>query len=91
MTARCTPLLAALLAASAAHAQYVRAWGADSYGQTTVPADLGTVIDVSHGGSHLLAVTTGGQVRAWGRDTSGQATVPPTLGIAIAVAAGGQH
>ncbi|MFM8872785.1 MAG: hypothetical protein ACKOJI_05430, partial [Phycisphaerales bacterium] len=56
-------MLAALhLTASAAHGQYVRAWGIDSYGQTTIPTDLGTVIDVSHGGSHLLAITTGGQV-----------------------------
>jgi alpha-tubulin suppressor-like RCC1 family protein len=67
------------------------AWGDNTYGQTTVPPDLGTVIQVAAGQFHTVALQSDGAVRAWGWNQYGQTTVPPDLGIVIQVAAGYGH
>ena len=77
----------------------VVAWGAGTvgstghpnYGQSTVPANLGSIKAVGAGGMHSLAVRSTGSVVAWGQDTYGQATVPAGLNGVIAVAGGGSH
>lgn len=74
-----------------APAQPVIGWGVNDEGQSTVPGDLGAVIQVAAGSSHSLAVKSDGTVRAWGDDTAEQATVPADLTDVIQVAAGGAH
>jgi hypothetical protein len=67
------------------------AWGYNEYGQTTVPTDLGTVIQVAAGGSHTVALQSDGKVRAWGRNLNGQTTVPSSTDVVTQVAAGFYH
>ncbi|CAB4943565.1 unannotated protein [freshwater metagenome] len=71
-------------------------WGADDYGQATVPADLGKVTQVSAGFKHACALTTAQTVRCWGKDTdrfgrAGVTTVPGDLGTVTVVSAGYGH
>jgi len=69
----------------------VRAWGANSYGQATVPIALNTAIAISAGGSHALVLEQDGSVLAWGHNGYGQSTVPPELTGVVAVSAGATH
>ena len=69
----------------------VAAWGANWYGQTTVPAGLSNVVAVAAGASHSLALRADGTVAAWGDNSAGQTTVPVGLSNVVAVAAGGYH
>ncbi|GEP45562.1 InlB B-repeat-containing protein [Brevifollis gellanilyticus] len=69
----------------------VIAWGQNNQGQTTVPANLGTVIDVVAGGEHTVVLKSNGTVVAWGANTEGQSTVPAGLSNVIAIAAGSYH
>ena len=77
----------------------VVAWGGqDTYGQCTVPADLGAVVDVAVGGddwlddsAYGLALKSDGTVVAWGYDQQGQFVVPDGLDQVIAIAAGRTH
>lgn len=77
----------------------VVAWGGhNSYGQNTVPADLGEVIAVAAGGdywvedsAHNLALKSDGTVVAWGYDQEGQIVVPAGLDQVVAIAAGRSH
>lgn len=46
-------------------------WGDNEFGQSSVPADLGTVQSVSADYTHACAVTTNGAVRCWGTDQYG--------------------
>lgn len=66
----------------------LRMWGSNSDGQSSVPADLGPIRQVSSGGRHTLVVTANGTVRGWGDNTWLQATPPAHASPAIAVAAG---
>ena len=66
----------------------VRCWGGNSWGQATVPSDLGVVSQVSLGELHTCAVTVAGAVRCWGDNFYGQATVPSDLGAVSQVSAG---
>lgn len=75
----------------AAPSQPVIGWGKNGDGQSTVPTDLGGVIQIAAGSSHSLALMSDGTVRAWGDDTDDQATVPADLTNVIQVAAGGAH
>ncbi|MFZ4750734.1 MAG: M12 family metallo-peptidase [Phycisphaerales bacterium] len=77
----------------------VRAWGAGSpgttggsnYGQSTIPANLGTTKFIAAGAYHSLAVRLDGTVIGWGLNTSGQVTIPASLPKVKAVAGGGNH
>ena len=71
------------IAAGSAHALALKtdgtiiAWGANTSGQTTVPAGLtGTVAAIAAGGSVSGVVKRDGTVQLWGDNTFGQ-TVPP--------------
>lgn len=66
----------------------VAAWGADDFGQTTVPAGLSDVVAVSAGYYHSLALKADGTVAAWGWNAYGQANVPVGLNNVIAISAG---
>lgn len=91
------------------------AWGNNSSGilgdstniQRNSPIQIGTAInnwlDLSVGGSHVIAIKTDGSIWAWGRNDAGQLgngvqfldqTMPSQIGIAsnwIGVAAGHAH
>jgi hypothetical protein len=69
----------------------VVAWGYDSYFQSTVPAGLTGVTQVSAGSYHSLALKRDGTVVAWGCNLEGQARVPAALTGVIQVSAGGFH
>jgi alpha-tubulin suppressor-like RCC1 family protein len=66
-------------------------WGFDSYGQATVPADLGPATQVGVGGNHTCALEDDGTVVCWGGDSQGQATVPADLGPATGLSVGYSH
>lgn len=70
----------------------VRAWGVNQNGQLSVPIDsLRSVISVSAGSSHTLALLADGTVRSWGQNYNGQINVPAGLIDVVAVAAGAYH
>jgi hypothetical protein len=69
----------------------VVAWGDNSSGQSTVPANLTGVIAIAAGGSHSLALKSDGRVIGWGRNDAGQSAVPANLSGAIAIAAGNHY
>ncbi len=69
----------------------VRAWGLNSFGQTTIPAGLTNAIAVAAGSAHTLALRSDGTLMAWGDNASGQATIPPGLSGVAAVAASGNY
>src|SRR5712664_4071975 len=69
----------------------VVAWGDNSSGQSTVPANLTGVIAIAAGGSHSLALKSNGTVVAWGDNYFGERTVPTNLTEVIAIAAGYYH
>ncbi len=66
----------------------VKAWGANTYGQTNVPAGLSNVVTISAGFEHNLALKNDGTVVAWGDNSYGKATVPSGLVNVIGVSAG---
>jgi len=67
----------------------VRVWGANTYGQATVPSGLSNVVAIAAGTSHMLALQGDGTVVAWGSNTNGQCTVPPSATNVVAISAGG--
>jgi alpha-tubulin suppressor-like RCC1 family protein len=69
----------------------VVAWGRGSEGQTSVPAGLSSVIAVSAGAYHSLALKSDGTVVAWGDNSSGQTNVPANLTNVAAISASGYH
>ena len=84
-----------VLACGANHTVFLKAdgtvvcWGNNNtYGQTTVPAGLVSVIGVDAGDNHCIALKDDGTVVCWGRNTSGQSTVPSGL-RAKRISAGG--
>jgi hypothetical protein len=64
-------------------------WGANEWGQSDVPADLGAVVDVATGGTWTLALRPDGSVRGWGNNESGALSVPSSLLPADQVIGGG--
>ncbi len=83
-----------LLMTSVSHAQVtpqgvVVAWGANNFGQTTVPlgAQSGVVeIDARHG--YSVALKNNGSVIVWGQNNYGQGNVPTGFNDVVDVAAG---
>ncbi|MCX6925273.1 MAG: immunoglobulin domain-containing protein, partial [Verrucomicrobia bacterium] len=69
----------------------VVAWGNDSFGQATVPAELSGVVGVAAGMQFSLALKSDGTVVAWGDSTWGQTLVPAGLGSVVGIAAGRDH
>jgi alpha-tubulin suppressor-like RCC1 family protein len=67
------------------------AWGANDYGQTTIPTGLTGVVAVAAGCVHTVALKSDGSVVAWGYNSYGQTAVPAGLTGVVAVAAGGFH
>ena len=51
-------------------------WGANDYGQATVPAGLDRVVQVAAGGIHSAALRDDGTVVVWGDNSNGQLEVP---------------
>lgn len=54
----------------------VVAWGVNSYGQTTVPAELTEVAEIAAGGNDTAALLVDGTLVVWGDNSSGQCIVP---------------
>lgn len=76
----------------------VYAWGKDSYGKATVPAELtvpvgvNKVIAIAAGQDHSLALMADGSVVKWGRSYPGEALVPEyAMSGVTAIAAGRVH
>jgi alpha-tubulin suppressor-like RCC1 family protein len=78
----------------------VKAWGANDFGQVSVPVGLQGVTAVSAGERHGLALKADRTVVAWGAGSttnhnqsgqSGQSLVPPGLVNVVRVAAGSIH
>lgn len=69
----------------------VLSWGADGFGQSTVPAIEGRITQVAAGTNHSLALTADGTVVGWGRYADGQATPPAGLDRVLRIAAGGPN
>ncbi len=67
----------------------IGAWGANGYGEATLPGGLSNVIEVAAGYFHNLALKTDGTVVAWGSNVSGETNVPPGLSNVVAIAANG--
>ena len=89
-------LVGLMLNPGAVHAQSgasgtVVAWGANNYGQSSVPAGLGDITAIAAGWTHTLALKSDGTVVAWGRNNSGQSTVPAGLSGVTAIDAGWEH
>jgi alpha-tubulin suppressor-like RCC1 family protein len=69
----------------------VVAWGANDYGQTTVPPGLTNVIGIAAGWQHSLALRANGTVVAWGENEHGETNVPSGLTNVIDIKAGIWH
>jgi alpha-tubulin suppressor-like RCC1 family protein len=69
----------------------VAVWGDNTYGQTNVPAGLGTVVGIAECGWTTLALETNGTVVAWGYNTYGQTNVPAGLTNVAAIGGGVYH
>ena len=64
-------------------------WGfVPDFALPSPPRDTRTLVAVSVGYSHFLALTSDGRVLAWGNNDYGQSTVPTDLGPVVAVSAG---
>jgi len=67
----------------------VSAWGWNFYNQCVIPKTVdSSVVKISAGSYHSLALTNTGKVIAWGRDTQNQSSVPLGLPIVSDIAAG---
>lgn len=70
----------------------VMCWGGvNTYGELTVPTDVGVVTAVEAGGFHTLALRADGTARGWGQNTYGQATPPAAASGLTRIAAGVFH
>ena len=69
----------------------VVAWGSNLNAQTTVPAGLEDVVQISCGGYHSLALRKDGKVVVWGNNNHGQTTVPAGLEDVVQISSGGYH
>jgi len=69
----------------------VLGWGANWYGQTTIPQGLTSVTAIAAGGGYSLALKSDGTVVGWGYNGNGQTTIPQGLTGVTAIAAGDGH
>jgi hypothetical protein len=69
----------------------VQCWGNNEYGESTVPADLGTVKAVSAGGFHTCTIRSDDTPQCWGFNGFGQMNLPVDLGTIKGVSAGFVH
>ncbi len=69
----------------------VKCWGSNSYGQSSTPSDLGSVLSVVCGDYNTIALRTDGTIRGWGSNNYGQLNTPAGIGAIKEVAAAWQH
>jgi alpha-tubulin suppressor-like RCC1 family protein len=81
----CTPMLNGALPGT------LVAWGDNSRGQITIPADLNGVMAVSAGAYHTMALKSNGAVVVWGWNVAGQTNVPNNLSGVAAISSGYHH
>lgn len=74
---------------ASAEAPRLHVFGSNSHGQMEVPTGIKSVVAVSAGDRHSLALLPDGNVVAWGDNSFGQCSVPSTLRGVVAIAAGG--
>lgn len=67
------------------------AWGSNDNAQLNIPATASSVIQLSSGRWHTLALNADNTVAAWGYNGDNQISIPTDLGPATAVAAGAYH
>jgi hypothetical protein len=65
----------------------VRCWGRNDFGQCTVPALLGTPVEIVAGGLHTGVRYADGRIQLWGWNDFGKCTPPEHLGIVSQLAA----
>ena len=85
-----TAISAGLHACAVSSVAIAACWGYNGFGETTVPALLGTVTAIGTGDYHSCAITTVGTAACWGGG-SGEGTVPGGLGTVSAISLGGSH
>ena len=66
-------------------------WGDNTYGQTDVPPDLGSVRAITSGNDHNCAIRADNTVTCWGFNDPLLLQVPPNLGPVTALSAGFAH
>ena len=66
-------------------------FGSNTFGQLSVPAGIGAIVDIAAGCDHTVAKLEDGTLRAWGLNSNGAATVPPSLGPVSLFVAGCDH
>ena len=70
-------------------------WGANTFGESTVPNNLGLCKAVSCGGDwfggHTAVIKLDGTVACWGANQNNQLNIPPQLGPCIKISAGWYH
>lgn len=66
----------------------VQAFGLGVYGQTDLPAELTSAVEISAGWRHALALRKDGGVLAWGSNQFGECSIPAFTGNVVHVAAG---
>jgi hypothetical protein len=64
--------------------------GSNARGQTSIPIDASSIVQLSCGREHVLGLKRDGSIISWGEPGNGRTTVPPVQ-RAIAVAAGTYH
>lgn len=69
----------------------VIAWGANQFGQSTVPAGLSGVTALSAGIGSSAALKSDGTANLWGLNAFGKSTLPAGLGPLGGITAGGWH
>jgi alpha-tubulin suppressor-like RCC1 family protein len=77
----------------------VVAWGSNTFGDSTVPPNLGLCKAVSSGGDwtlggysgHTAVIKLDGTVACWGANAHSQLNIPPSLGPCIKISAGWYH
>ena len=77
--------------ASAQESGPIVGWGANYYGQSSVPSPNTGFVAVAAGFEHSLGLKSDGSIVGWGDNDFGQSSVPsPNTGF-VAVAAGWYH
>jgi len=70
-------------------------WGANTFGESTIPPNLGLCKAISCGGDwvggHTAVIKLDGTVACWGANQNNQLNIPPELGACIKISAGWYH